>query len=76
MKRSRARCECEKSGTVRSSVYGIIAGPPDNEGGRYIERCDLCLQFESDGIAGLEYTRTMGGSCRYDEQQRTHWSPT
>lgn len=75
MKRARGRCECEKPGVVRSGVPGIIAGVADCQGRRYVERCDLCMRFESDDAAGLEYARIIGGGCRYDEQQRTLWSP-
>ena len=74
MKRVRARCECEKSGTVRSGVPGIIAGGPDNEGRRYVERCDLCLRFKTDDDAGSEYARIRGGRCGYDKEKRAVWS--
>jgi hypothetical protein len=75
MKHARGRCECEKPGTVRSGVPGIIAAGPDRYGRRYVERCDLCLRFESDAAAGLEYARTMGGGSAYDHDKRTLWSP-
>ena len=75
MKRVRGRCECEKPGVVRSGVPGIIAGVPDKYGRRYVERCDLCLRFESDGAAGFEYGRIMGGGSAYDHEQQTRWSP-
>ena len=69
------RCECEKPGTVYSGVSGIIIGPPDPSGRRYIERCDACGCLISDEIAGLEYTRIMGGSCQYDGQRKVLWTP-
>jgi hypothetical protein len=75
MKRARARCECEKPGTVRSGVPGIIAGGPDKKGRRYVERCDLCLRFKTDDDAVSEFARIMGGRCGYDEERRAVWSP-
>lgn len=75
MKRVRGRCECEKPGTVRSGISGIIIGGPDKRGRRYVERCDLCLRFESDDAARLEYARIMGGGSAYDIERRTLWSP-
>ena len=75
MKRARSRCECEKPGTVRSGIPGIITGGPDEKGRRYVERCDLCLLFETDDAATLEYARIMGGVPGYDEERRAVWSP-
>lgn len=68
-------CECQKPGVVRSGVRGVIHGPPDKLGRRYIERCDTCERFPSDEAAGLEYAKLTGGSCRYDDHQRLLWSP-
>ncbi len=69
------RCECQKPGAVYSGVTGILAGAPDEVGRRYIERCDACERFHSDEAAGLEYARTKGGGCRYDDCQRVLWTP-
>jgi hypothetical protein len=75
LKARRARCECEKPGTINSGLRGIVAGPPDKLGRRYVERCDACERFCSDEVAGLEYARAMAGSCRYDERLRVIWTP-
>ena len=48
---------------------------PDQLGRRYIERCDACERFHSDEASGLEYARTKGGGCQYDERQRVLWTP-
>lgn len=69
------RCECEEPGAVYSGLKGILAGPPDKTGRRYIERCDACERFHSDDAAGLEYARAKGGGCRYGERRRVRWSP-
>ena len=68
-------CECEKAGAVFSGVSGIIAGPRDGVGRRYIERCDVCERLVSDETAGLEYARLMGGSCQYNGQRKVLWIP-
>ena len=75
MKHGRVRCECEKPGAVRSGVPGIIAGGPDKQGRRYVERCDLCLRFKTDYDAGSEYARIMGGRCEYNKEEYAVWSP-
>jgi hypothetical protein len=75
MKRVQGRCECEKPGTVRSGVPGIIVGGPDKKGRRYVERCDLCLRFQTDDHAASEYARIMGGSGGLDAERRAVWSP-
>lgn len=71
----RIRCECQNAGTIKSGVRGIVAGPPDKVGRRYIERCDTCARYYSDENAGLEYARLRGGGCRYDQSGRVLWSP-
>ena len=66
-------CECQKKGVLYSGVKGILTGPPDKAGTRYVERCDTCELFHSDAAAGLEYARINGGGCSYDRQQRVVW---
>lgn len=74
MKRVQGRCECEKPGTVRSGIPGIIAGVPDERGRRYVERCDTCMRFRWDDDACVEYARVMGGGSGQDEEGRALWS--
>jgi hypothetical protein len=71
----RARCECERPGSINSGVQGIVAGPPDKVGRRYVERCDACERYYSDEAAGLEYARVMGGGCGYDKHQHVIRTP-
>lgn len=68
-------CKCQNPGTVHSGVRGILAGPPDQTGSRYIERCDICERFCSDEAAGLEYANLKGGGSRFDKSQRVLWTP-
>ena len=69
------RCECQKHGAIHSGVTGVLAGPPDEMGSRYVERCDTCERFDSDEAAGLEYARIRGGGSRYDRLRRVRWNP-
>ena len=69
------RCECQKPGTLKSGVKGILVGVADRMGRRYIERCDVCELFDSDSAAGLEYARIVEGGCRSDERGRVLWTP-
>lgn len=75
MRTLRSRCECEKPGTVSSGLRGILAGPPDKQGRRFIERCDACERFYSDEGAGLEYARIKGGGSGYAGRQQVLWTP-
>jgi len=71
----RARCECQKPGTINSGVRGILIWPRDKHGSQSVERCDSCERFYSDEAAGLEFARLKGGGCKYDSQQRVLWTP-
>jgi hypothetical protein len=69
------RCECTQPGSLRCSVPGVLAGPPQGDGSRYIERCDTCMAFSCDEVAGLMYARVNGGACQYDRALRVVWKP-
>jgi hypothetical protein len=69
------RCECQKPGALHSGIIGILATEPDKAGRRYVERCDACERFHCDAAAGLEYARTNGDSCKYEESRRVLWTP-
>lgn len=68
-------CACEEPGTFKCGIRGILAGLPDENGYRYIERCDTCQRFESDLAACLEYARLQGGRCRRDPESKVIWTP-
>lgn len=40
------RCECQRLGALYSGMRGILAGPPDQMGRRFIERYDTCERFD------------------------------
>ena len=68
-------CECTQPGSLRCSIRGILAGPPQGETSRYVERCDTCKTFSCDEVAGLMYARINGGSCHYDRALVVVWKP-
>jgi hypothetical protein len=68
-------CVCEQSGAVRSGVRGILAGPPNKQGYRVMEKCDACNRFSSDEAAGLWYALVKGGTSRYGKRTRVIWCP-
>ena len=68
-------CVCTDPGSFRCSVPGILAGLPQENGQRYIERCDTCETFACDEVAGLVYALVNGGSCRYDRVLGVVWNP-
>ena len=74
-RRSSRRCGCRQPGTLNCGLPGILAGLPDENGLRYIERCDACERLDSDEAAGKEYARVYGGWCGYDLDVRVVWIP-
>jgi hypothetical protein len=70
------KCVCRAKGAVFSGVPGILAGPPDKQQRRVVERCDSCQRFASDESAGLSYAKLKGGGSRYDDHGRVIWCPT
>jgi hypothetical protein len=75
MKTRHMRCDCERPGVTYSGVRGILAGPPNHLGQRFVERCDACERFASDERAALEYARLKGGGCQYDRRRCMLWTP-
>ena len=68
-------CVCLERGAFRSGLRGILAGPPGEDGTRYVERCDTCEVFGSDEAACREYVRVHGGLCCFDSDLKVFWLP-
>lgn len=68
-------CGCEEPGTFNCGIPGILAGTPQDNGCRYIERCDQCERFDSDDAACEEFARLGGGRCGYDPEGTVVWLP-
>ena len=68
-------CVCQERGVVCSGIRGILAGSPNKQGSRIIEKCDACNRFLSDEAAGLWYATARGGASHYDKQTRVLWCP-
>lgn len=72
---SKFSCECEEPGMFNSGIPGILAGLPQDNGCRYVERCDLCERFYSDKGACEEFARIRRGRCGYDPDGIVVWFP-
>jgi len=68
-------CGCEEPGTFNCGIPGILAGRPQDNGCRYIERCDQCERFDSDDAACEELACLRGGRCGYDPEGTVVWLP-
>lgn len=68
-------CVCEEPGMFNCGIPGILAGEPQDNGCRYIERCDTCERFDSDDAACDEFARIRGGSCGRDPDAKVVWLP-
>jgi len=70
-------CGCEEPGPFNCGIPGILAGKPQKNGYRYIERCDFCERFSSDEAACEAYAAIMGGRLwyGYDCRRRVIWAP-
>lgn len=69
-------CACQEPGVFNCGIMGILAGEPQDNGCRYVERCDTCERFDSDEVACGEFARLKGGRCRYDPDGYVVWLPT
>jgi hypothetical protein len=69
-------CGCERKGSIRSGIKGILACPADNQGALVIERCDTCERFHCDEAAAIHYATWRGGTLRYAARaKRILWTP-
>ena len=72
---SNVDCVCQEPGVFNSGIKGILAGEPQDNGCRYVERCDTCERFDSDEAACKEFARLKGGRCCYDPDGVIVWFP-
>jgi len=56
-------------------MTGVLAGLPNENGVRYIERCDACETFGSDELACKAYASVNDGACAYDLELKAIWIP-
>ena len=70
-----SRCVCLQPGSFNCGISGILAGLPQANGVRYVERCDTCKTFASDAAACKAYTLVHGGWCGYDLDLQVVWVP-
>jgi len=68
-------CGCEEPGMFNCGIPGILVGAPQDNGCRYVERCDTCERFESDDAACKELVRLREGKCGYDPDGTVVWLP-
>jgi len=68
-------CACQEPGVFNCGIKGILAGEPQDNGCRYVERCDTCERFDSDETACEEFVRIKGGRRRYDPDGVVVWFP-
>ena len=68
-------CGCEEPGMFYCGLLGILMGPPQCKGCRYVERCDMCERFVSDEDACAEVVRVKGGRCGHDPDGYVVWLP-
>lgn len=68
-------CGCEEPGSLNCGIPGILVGVPQDNGCRYVERCDTCERFDSDESACMEIVRLRGGRCGYDPDGYVVWLP-
>jgi hypothetical protein len=71
----RRRCVCRDPGAFNCQMTGVLAGLPNENGARYIERCDACETFGSDELACKAYASVYAGVCAYDLELKAIWIP-
>lgn len=75
MKSQTGQCACEEPGFLNCGIRGILVALPQDNGARYVERCDTCERFESDEAACKELVRLRGGKLGYDPDGVVVWLP-
>jgi len=68
-------CACQEAGLFNCGMLGVLAGLPQENGRRYLERCDTCQRYDSDEAACEAYAQVMGGRCSYDPEDSVIWIP-
>lgn len=69
------KCVCQDPSPFNWVLPGILVGRPQNNGHRYIERCDACERFLSDEVACEIYVRLTGGRVGHDRYGKTVFIP-